>query len=227
MNIKFLLNSNFDERRTQEPRALLWSLKVNPQRLLLSGIVAVLAALLPACAGDSLEAGGSAGGTGLSACSEVTTTSTEFSAQAIAEINRLRCSIDEPNAYQGSWAPLPPMVADADLIAGARAIQGQIEQSGSCDTPVNLPALPVAYQYLGLSGGPQLSAVQAVSAWAPSATSRAYIPILENPADRTPYLQLVWRRSVGAGCAIAECPPGRVAICLISPPGNVIGAPPY
>lgn len=47
------------------------------------------------------------------------------------------------------------------------------------------------------------------------------------------YTQIVWRDSVGVGCAVAECDdvsgfgPGTLWVCNYDPPGNFIGQRPY
>ncbi|KAK1323084.1 STS14 protein [Acorus calamus] len=73
------------------------------------------------------------------------------------------------------------------------------------------------------------SPVEVVDSWV---GPKAYYNYTENacaPAHECgTYTQVVWRKSVGLGCAQAHCPKGEtLTVCLYYPHGNVQGERPY
>ncbi|HEX9188246.1 MAG TPA: CAP domain-containing protein, partial [Vicinamibacteria bacterium] len=140
----------------------------------------------------------------------------------VAAHNGVRDAVEAPPADSPHWEPLPPVRWSSEVAASAQAWADHLRDRNGCAL-VHDDRSPYGEN---LAAGRGLSPAGAVRRWASEKDLYTFGPVRSLVAGH--YTQIVWRDSVEIGCGMAGCADGtRVVCCRYSPPGNVIGRPPY
>jgi hypothetical protein len=144
--------------------------------------------------------------------------------ELVAAHNDVRDAVEAPptDSSPWDWEPLPPVRWSSEVAASAQAWADRLRDRNGCAL-VHDDRSPYGEN---LAAGRGLSPAEAVRRWASEKDLYTFGPVRSLVAGH--YTQIVWRDSVEIGCGMAVCADGtRVVCCRYSPPGNVVGRPPY